>query len=117
MELPLDQVCLLYTSRSAAALVTSHALLVSEVENADELLAQMPEDPQCADIVSRAGAKDQDLSVLSFGASDTVRCTRAVQLRTSHSREFQGSLRYNSPDCPVSQRSNDSLRANDCFVR
>ena len=45
-------------SRSAAALVTSHALLVSEVENADELLAQMPEDPQCADIVSRAGAKD-----------------------------------------------------------
>ena len=32
-------------SRSAAALVTSHALLVSE-------------DPQCADIVSRAGAKD-----------------------------------------------------------
>ncbi len=32
-------------SRSAAALVTSHALLVSEVENADELLAQMPEDP------------------------------------------------------------------------
>ena len=45
-------------SRSAAALVTSHALLVREVENADELLAQMPEDPQCADIVSRAGAKD-----------------------------------------------------------
>ena len=45
-------------SRSAAALVTSHALLVSEVENADELLAQMPEDPQCADIVSRTGAKD-----------------------------------------------------------
>ena len=45
-------------SRSAAALVTSHALLVSEVENADELLAQMPEAPQCAAIVSRAGAKD-----------------------------------------------------------
>ena len=45
-------------SRSAAALVTPHALLVSEVENADELLAQMPADPQCADIVSRAGAKD-----------------------------------------------------------
>ena len=33
-------------SRSAAALVTPHALLVSEVENADELLAQMPQDPQ-----------------------------------------------------------------------
>ena len=45
-------------ARSAAALVTPHALLVSEVENADELLAQMPADPQCADIVSRAGAKD-----------------------------------------------------------
>ena len=45
-------------SRSAAALVTPHALLVSEVENADELLAQMPTDPQCADIVSRTGAKD-----------------------------------------------------------
>lgn len=45
-------------SRSASALVTPHALLVSEVENADELLAQMPEDPQCQDIVSRTGAKD-----------------------------------------------------------
>lgn len=45
-------------SRSAAALVTPHGLLVSEVENADELLAQMPADPQCADIVSRTGAKD-----------------------------------------------------------
>jgi len=45
-------------SRSAAALVTSHTLLCSEVENADELLAQMPQDPQCADIVSRTGAKD-----------------------------------------------------------
>ena len=29
-----------------------------EVENADELLAQMPQDPQCEDIVVRAGAKD-----------------------------------------------------------
>ena len=45
-------------SRSAAALVTPHALLVSQVENADELLAQMPQDPQCEDIVVRAGAKD-----------------------------------------------------------
>ena len=43
---------------SAAALITPHALLVSEVENADELLAQMPQDPQCEDIVVRAGAKD-----------------------------------------------------------
>lgn len=45
-------------SRSAAALVTAHAQLLAEVENADELLAQMPADPQCADIVSRPGAKD-----------------------------------------------------------
>lgn len=45
-------------SRSAAAQVTSHALLVTEVENADELLAQMPQDPQCEDIVVRTGAKD-----------------------------------------------------------
>ena len=45
-------------SRSAAALVTAHAQLASEVENADELLAQMPQDPQCEDIVSRTGAKD-----------------------------------------------------------
>ena len=29
-----------------------------QVENADELLAQMPQDPQCEDIVVRAGAKD-----------------------------------------------------------
>jgi hypothetical protein len=33
-------------------------------------------------------------------------------LRTSHSREFQGSLRYNSPDSPVCQQSNGSLHAN-----
>ncbi len=45
-------------SRSAAALVTSHALLLTEVENADELLAQMPADPQCEDIMTRKGAKD-----------------------------------------------------------
>ena len=55
---PAQELACYIRSRSAAALVTSHALLVSEVENADELLAQMPEDPQCADIVSRAGAKD-----------------------------------------------------------
>jgi hypothetical protein len=41
-----------------------------------------------------------NLSVLEIGAPDT----RAVQLQTSHSREFQGSLRYNSPHCPVCQR-------------
>ena len=55
---PAQQLAGYIRSRSAAAQVTAHALLVSEVENADELLAQMPEDPQCADIVTRAGAKD-----------------------------------------------------------
>ena len=45
-------------SRSAAALLTPHALLLTEVENADELLAQMPADPQCEDITPRKGAKD-----------------------------------------------------------
>lgn len=45
-------------ARSAAALLTPHALLLTEVENADELLAQMPTDPQCEDITTRKGAKD-----------------------------------------------------------
>ena len=45
-------------SRSAAALLTPHVLLLTEVENADELLAQMPADPQCEDITTRKGAKD-----------------------------------------------------------
>lgn len=45
-------------SRSASALITPHALLLAEVENADDLLAQMPADPQCVDIVVRKGAKD-----------------------------------------------------------
>ena len=55
---PAQQLAGFIRSRSAAALVTAHAQLVSEVENADELLAQMPQDPQCEDIVSRSGAKD-----------------------------------------------------------
>ena len=55
---PAQQLAGFIRSRSAAALVTAHAQLVSEVENADELLAQMPADPQCTDIVTRAGAKD-----------------------------------------------------------
>jgi hypothetical protein len=38
--------------------------------------------------------------------SDSVRCTRTVQSQTSHSRIFASALRYNSPDCPVHQRSN-----------
>ena len=55
---PAQQLAGYIRSRSAAAQITSHALLVTEVENADELLAQMPQDPQCEDIVSRTGAKD-----------------------------------------------------------
>jgi hypothetical protein len=38
------------------------------------------------------------LSVLWTGAPDRVRCTMPVQIRSSHSREFEGALRYNSPD-------------------
>lgn len=45
-------------SRSASALITPHALLLAEVENAEELLGQMPADPQCGDIVTRTGVKD-----------------------------------------------------------
>ena len=55
---PAQQLAGFIRFRSAAALVTAHAQLASEVENADELLAQMPQDPQCEDIVSRTGAKD-----------------------------------------------------------
>jgi hypothetical protein len=43
--------------------------------------------------------------MLVFGALDSVRCTRAVQLQTSHSREFEDALRYNSPDCTVCHRT------------
>lgn len=55
---PAQQLAGYIRSRSAAALVTAHAQLASELENADELLAQMPQDPQCEDIVFRTGAKD-----------------------------------------------------------
>ena len=55
---PAQQLAGFIRSRSAAALVTAHAQLTSELENADELLAQMPQDPQCEDIVFRTGAKD-----------------------------------------------------------
>jgi hypothetical protein len=44
-------------------------------------------------------------------AHRTVRCTRVVQEPSSHSRENAGALRYNSPDCPVSQWANGYLRA------
>jgi hypothetical protein len=40
-------------------------------------------------------------------AHRAVRCTRSVQGWTNHSRVSPGTLCYNSPDCPVHQRSND----------
>jgi hypothetical protein len=53
--------------------------------------------PKCA-LVWRTGL---------FGAPpDSVRCTRELDSKTCHLREFWEPLRYNSPDCPVRQRSN-----------
>ena len=49
--------------------------------------------------------EQKDLSVLKNGAPDSVRCTRTVQVSTSHSQENEGALRYNSPDCPVCHRT------------
>jgi hypothetical protein len=49
--------------------------------------------------------EQKNLSVLEIGASDSVRCTRVVQVSTSHSWENEGALRYNSSDCSVSQRA------------
>jgi hypothetical protein len=37
--------------------------------------------------------------------TDSVRCTRTVQLQTRHPRVSLGVLRYNSPDCPVCHRT------------
>jgi hypothetical protein len=42
---------------------------------------------------------------LSGVPPDNVRCTRAVQVSTSYSRENAGAIHYNSLDCPVSQRA------------
>jgi hypothetical protein len=42
---------------------------------------------------------------------DSVRCTRTVQGSISHPRENAGALRYNSPDCLVSQRATAIQRA------
>jgi hypothetical protein len=46
---------------------------------------------------------------LSGVPPDSVQCTRTVQLQTRHPRISLGVLRYNSPDCPVHQRSNGSF--------
>lgn len=54
---PAQQLAGYIRSRSAAAQLTSYELLKTEVENADELIAQMLADPQCKDIVSRDGKK------------------------------------------------------------
>jgi hypothetical protein len=43
------------------------------------------------------------------GAPDTVRCQGQGTSRTGRSRDFGESLRYNSPDCLVSQWSNGQL--------
>jgi hypothetical protein len=43
---------------------------------------------------------------LSGVPSDSVRCTRTVQVQTLHLQVSLAPLRYNSPDCPVHQRSN-----------
>jgi hypothetical protein len=48
---------------------------------------------------------------LSGVPPDSVRCTMPVQIRSSHSRKNAGALCCNSPDCPVSQWSNDYLRS------
>jgi hypothetical protein len=48
--------------------------------------------------------EQKESSVLKIGAPD---CSvhRTVHMSTSHSREFQGALRYKSPDCPVCHRT------------
>jgi hypothetical protein len=42
---------------------------------------------------------------LSGVPPDSVRCTRAVRLRTLHLRVSEAALRYNSLDCPVCHRT------------
>jgi hypothetical protein len=55
--------------------------------------------------------------VLEDGAPDTVRYACQVPSEPATLGKSQGSLRYNSPDCSVSQRSNGSLRANDSLQK
>jgi hypothetical protein len=52
------------------------------------------------------------LSVLIFGAPDTIRCTRSCTSKPAALGNSAGAFHYNLPDCPLSQRSNGSLRAN-----
>jgi hypothetical protein len=44
---------------------------------------------------------------LSGVPPDSVRCTRVDQLKLATFGFLEMPLRYNSPDCPVCQRSND----------
>jgi hypothetical protein len=55
--------------------------------------------------------------VLENGALDTVRCASQAPSKPATLGFLPGALRYNSLDCPVSQRSNDSLRANGRLCR
>jgi hypothetical protein len=43
---------------------------------------------------------------LSGAPPDSVQCTRGKRLQTLHLRVSEAALRYNSPECPVCQRSN-----------
>jgi hypothetical protein len=45
---------------------------------------------------------------LSGVPPDGVRCTRVDRLQTLYLRVSEAALHYNSPDCPVCHRSNDS---------
>lgn len=103
---PVQELAGYIRARSAAAQITAHALLVSEVENADELLAQMPEDPQCKDIVSRTGAKDvyyysnanmsDNYAMIAQLIEDKDLCTMVVQMVRFNARVYPSAtpMRY-----------------------
>jgi hypothetical protein len=55
---------------------------------------------------------EQDLECAGKWCTGHCPVRQPGALWTRHSLDFHDSLRYNSPDCPVSQRSNSSLRAN-----
>jgi hypothetical protein len=56
--------------------------------------------------------------VLIFYAADSVRCAPSQLADEQATLENSADvLHYNSPDYPVSQRSNGSLRANDQLCR
>jgi hypothetical protein len=69
--------------------------------------------------------REQKLAEVCPGLTHrTVRCAtgqcpvhQGLQLRTAHLRDFWEPLRYNSPDCPVCQRSNGYFSANGRLQR